>query len=132
MGASFTVEGIEELIASFERIGKDMDSVSNAALKEGGQVIVDESKNILSAGNHRVTGNLIEGLSISGVKGGKDGKYVEAGITKGDKSHIYYGKFLEWGTFKMPAYPYLAPAFESKKSEVQDTIVNKIKSVVHL
>lgn len=132
MSASISVDGIEELIASFERMGRDVDRVANEALKEGGQVIVDESKNILSAGNHRVTGNLIEGLSVSGVKGGKDGKYVEAGITKGDNSPIYYGKFLEWGTFKMPAYPFLAPAFESKKSEVQDTIANKIKSVVHL
>ncbi len=132
MSASVSVEGIEELIASFERMGKDMDRVANAALKEGGQVIVEEAKSILSSEGHIVTGNLMDGLSVSGVKGGKGGKYVEAGITKGDNSSIYYGKFLEWGTVKMPAYPFLAPAFESKKNEVQDTIANKIKSVVHL
>lgn len=132
VSASISVDGIEELIASFERMGKDVDRVANVALKEGGQVIVEEAKSILSSGGHIVTGNLKEGLSVSGVKGGKDGKYVKAGITKGDKSPIYYGKFLEWGTLKMPAYPFLAPAFESKKGEVQDTIANKIKSVVHL
>lgn len=132
MSASFTVEGIDELISKFEKLGKNVDSVTNEALKAGGKVIIDEAKSVLSSNGSVLTGKLRDGLSVSGIKGGKGGKYVEAGITKGDNSPIYYGKFVEWGTVKMPAKPFLAPAFESTKEEVEEQIKNKIKSVVHL
>jgi HK97 gp10 family phage protein len=33
-------------------------------------------------------------------------------------SNVYYSKYLEFGTSKMPPYPWLFPAVESKRQEI--------------
>jgi len=33
-------------------------------------------------------------------------------------TNVYYGKYLEFGTSKMPPYPWLFPAVEGKRSEI--------------
>ena len=33
-------------------------------------------------------------------------------------TNVYYGKYLEFGTIKMPPYPWLFPAVEMKKPEI--------------
>lgn len=41
-----------------------------------------------------------------------------------------YGKYVEYGTSKMPARPFLAPAFNKNKDNVTRKIRNNIKKVV--
>ena len=54
-------------------------------------------------------------------KAGRAGKvYKDSGAT-------FYWKFVEFGTSKMPARPFLRPAFESRKNEAVDAIGNKIR-----
>jgi HK97 gp10 family phage protein len=55
-----------------------------------------------------------------GVRQGK--KYRKQG-KKGDKSQdAYYWKFVEFGTSKMSARPFLRPAFEASKLQAVDRI----------
>lgn len=42
-----------------------------------------------------------------------DNPYVEIG------TNVYYSKFLEFGTSRMPAYPWLYPAIESNKGNIK-------------
>lgn len=113
---------MDSLISKIENMGKVGTRIENNTLKKAGQIIVDEAKNNVSVR----TGNLKEGLKVSGVRK-KDGKkFVLAGIQKGDNSKIFYGKFLEFGTSKMSARPFMAPAYESKKQEVEDIIKEEL------
>ncbi|MGQ7102128.1 HK97-gp10 family putative phage morphogenesis protein, partial [Escherichia sp. SP-MK] len=57
------------------------------------------------ADNIRVTKAKMEG----GIK------TIKIGIDKADRSPYFYGKFLEWGTSKMPAQPFIEPGFHSSK-----------------
>lgn len=43
------------------------------------------------------------------------------GKTYENLGEVYYGMFVELGTAKMPAQPFLRPAFESKKAEAVET-----------
>jgi len=43
-----------------------------------------------------------------------------AGTRFADWGNAYYGKFLEFGTSRMPAYPFLRPTFENKKTSAVD------------
>ncbi len=63
------------------------------------------------------TEKLKKGLKVSGVRKKGGNKFVLAGIQKGDNSKIFYGKFLEFGTSKMKARPFMGPAYESKKKK---------------
>lgn len=114
---------MEQLIRKIEDMGKAGARVENEALKKAGEVILNEAKNNAP----QKTGKLKEGLKVSSVRKKNDNKYVLVGIQKGDNSNIFYGKFLEFGTSKMPAKPFMAPAYESKKEEVKEIIKEELR-----
>lgn len=40
-------------------------------------------------------------------------------------TNVVYGKFLEFGTVRMPPYPWLFPAVEEKRKEIVDALKGK-------
>ncbi|WP_242951287.1 HK97-gp10 family putative phage morphogenesis protein [Clostridium kluyveri] len=40
-------------------------------------------------------------------------------MDRGDNSEIFYGKFIGFGTSKMSARPFLQPAYEKNKDNIQ-------------
>ena len=44
-------------------------------------------------------------------------------------TNVVYGKFLEFGSVKMPPYPWLFPAVESKRQEIIETLKGKFTVV---
>lgn len=68
---------------------------------------------------------------IVGVRNGKKKRYVrsrknyrlgragQSYVTDGD---AFYWKFIEFGTKKMPARPFIRPAFDGKKTEIIESI----------
>ena len=119
---------MEQLIKRVEDMGKVGTRAENKALKKAGQVIVDEAKKNVPV----KTGKLKEGLKVSGIRKKNGNKYVLAGIQKGDNSKIFYGKFLEFGTSKMGAKPFMAPAYESKKKEAKEVIKQELRKALGL
>ena len=58
------------------------------------------------------------------VRRGK--KYQKQGI-RGDKSQdAFYAQFVEYGTQKMAARPFMRPAFEAKKKQAAELVTEKI------
>ncbi|MCW6059781.1 HK97 gp10 family phage protein [Clostridium sporogenes] len=121
--ASMELDGLDELIRKVQDMGKAGVRVENAALKKAGELIVEEAKNNVPFRK----GNLKEGLKVSGVRKKGGNKFVLAGIQKGDNSKIFYGKFLEFGTSKMKARPFMGPAYESKKEEAKEVIKDELR-----
>lgn len=121
--ASMELDGMDNLIRKIEDMGKAGVRVENAALKKAGQIIVDEAKNNVPV----KTEKLKKGLKVSGVRKKGGNKFVLAGIQKGDNSKIFYGKFLEFGTSKMKAQPFMGPAYESKKEEAKEIIKDELR-----
>lgn len=40
-------------------------------------------------------------------------------------TNVVYGKYLEFGTSRMPPYPWLFPAVEMKRNEIKDALKGK-------
>lgn len=121
--ASMELEGMDNLIRKIEDMGKAGTRIENAALKKAGELIMEEAKNNVPFRK----GKLKEGLKVSGVRKKGGNKFVLAGIQKGDNSKIFYGKFLEFGTSKMKARPFMGPAYESKKEEAKEAIKDELR-----
>lgn len=64
------------------------------------------------------------------VRQSKNGSVGQKGVKKYGKFDAYYAKFVEFGTSKMAARPYLRPAFEAKKQEAVDVLAEKIASTL--
>lgn len=114
---------MDNLIRKIEDMGKAGTRIENKALKKAGELIVEEAKNNVPFRK----GKLKEGLKVSGVRKKNGNKFVLAGIQKGDNSKIFYGKFLEFGTSKMKARPFMGPAYESKKEEAKEVIKDELR-----
>lgn len=121
--AEISMEGVDAIIERLNAINANVNKLTNTALKKAAvPVLADAISNapVLS-------GKLKEGLKISGIKSKEGIKYVLVGIDKSDNSEIFWGKFSEFGTSKMPAKPFLGPAFEKNKNTVNEIIKNTLK-----
>lgn len=127
MSSSMELDGLDNIVSRIESMGKAGSKLEGTALKLAGNIMLEEAKNNLESNSNVRTGKLRDNLEVSGVKRKGNKKYVMIGIQKGDNSNIFYGKFLEWGTSKMSANPFLGPAFVSKKSEAKELIMNELR-----
>ena len=113
--AEIELQGMQELIDKLTELGKKGSRIENKALLAAAKPILDDAV-ATNAFNDR-SGKGRAGIKISRVKTKGDTKTVLIGIEKGDISEIFYLKFLEFGTSKMPARPFLGPAYERNKGE---------------
>lgn len=120
--------GMDELLKKVESMGKKGEKIENKALKKAGKLILEEAKENAPVRKE----NLKKGLKMSGILKKGSNKYVVVGIQRGDNSKIFYGKFLEFGTSKMAAKPFMAPAFENKKEEAKEIIKKELKNALGL
>lgn len=119
------LEGVDEILNKLQQMGTNISRLENKALKNAAEPVLADAK-ATSAFNDR-SGNLRKGLKISNVKNKEGVKHILVGIDKGDNSKIFYGKFIEFGTSKMPARPFLQPAYEKNKQNIKGIIAETLK-----
>lgn len=117
------LSGVDELLRKLQQMGANITELENKALKKAAEPVLQDA--IANAPER--TGNLKKGLKISGIKNRDGTKYVLVGIDRSVTSKIYYGKFIEFGTIKMSARPFLGPAYEKNKKEIMEEIKNTLK-----
>lgn len=122
--AKLEVEGLDELLAKLEFMGKEGINIADTALINAVQPILADMKST-NAFKDR-TGELRKNLKISKTKKNKYGKYVLVGIDKGDNSKIFYAKFIEWGTSKRPPRAFMQPALIKNKGQVMENLKKEI------
>lgn len=127
MSIDMNLDGMDRISSRLEKMGKEGVKIGNKGLEQGANAIITEAKNILNSNGSVRTGKLKKGLKISKVKKKGNKKYIQAGIQRDDNSEIFYGKFLEFGTSRMSARPFLVPAYYSKKEEAKKIIINELK-----
>lgn len=116
--------GIEELITEVEKLGQKGSRIENKALREAGDAVKEAIRNETPVR----TGTLKRSISVSRVKT-KDGmKQVEVGPGKDG----FYSKFVEFGTVKMRANPFMGRGYETSKDKALDTIKEKLRKGLDL
>ncbi|NFL36786.1 HK97-gp10 family putative phage morphogenesis protein [Clostridium botulinum] len=121
--ASIEVQGVDELLNKLQSIGANVGKLENKALKNAAEPVLQDAK----ANVPIKTGKLKKGLKITNVKRKEGSKYILVGVDRGDNSEIFYGKFIEFGTSKMSAKPFLQPAYEKNKDNIKRTIAETLK-----
>lgn len=110
------LEGMPELLRQLERLGAEAEQVKKDTLLAGAEVVQQAA----SEKAPRDTGKLAENIVISDIK--EDGT-----VDIGPDRDRFYGLFLEFGTTKMSARPFLQPAFEENKDQVQEKMADVIR-----
>lgn len=130
MSADLEIKGMSELVDKVQELGRKGNSIQNEALLKAAQPILDEA--VKTTQFHDRTGRLRKNLKISRPKSNGSTKYVLIGIDKSDISEIFYGKFIEFGTSKHPARPFLHPAYLNHKEEAKEIIKNELRNALGL
>lgn len=141
------VEGLKELQKALNQLPKEIQGRPlRAAVSAGAKLIVDDVKTRVPVGE---TGNLKTAVYryrsrrnsstgretfFVGIRQGKaqfkDTAYNRrkgrVGKTYKTAGEAYYWRFLEFGTAKMQAKPFLRPAFEANKSRAVEVIKDRL------
>jgi len=117
-----TLEGMDEILAKLMELGQRAGPLENQALHAGAKIVQTNASQRAprseNAGEH-----LADNIVISEAKQGEGIKYIEVGPS----APFFYGKFLEYGTTKMAARPFLGPAKAESRKEVLETIKQTLK-----
>lgn len=128
---NFTVTGLAELSKKLKEMPvKLARNGLRAAVNAGAEVIRKDAvsrvpvdtgrlKKSIYKKQIREKSNNLQQTFFVGARNGK--KYRQA-----DKD-AYYWRFLEFGTSKLPARPFLRPAFDARKNDAVDAIGRKLK-----
>jgi len=126
IGGTIQIRGGEKLAAALEALGPAMEKkILRSAMREAAKPILDDAKRRAPV----LTGQLRKSLKIRSIKRNRQGQVgvvisTEKGFFKGE---TFYGAFHEFGTKKMPARPFIRPAFESNKAQSVRIVGEAIK-----
>lgn len=125
MQVVLNIEGAKELekkLLSFEpKLGK---KIIRQALRSGAKLILAEAKANVPVD----TGALRDSLKVRAMRKRKHRYGVMVQTSEGwFKGEQFYGAFVEFGTDKMAAQPFVRPAFDSEKEAAEKTIVDGIR-----
>ena len=126
--AELELTGMDGLLKRLDEMGKAASKIEASALKEAAKPIANDAKSLVNVSSikHR---HIREDIKIYGVKI-KDGvRYIEIGPGKDTN---WRAKFLEWGTSKMTAKPFLQPAYEKNKKNITEIIIQKLREALGL
>ena len=129
------LDGLNEIIKNMEAIKDDLKGDPlRASLRKALTPIVDQAKSSAPVD----TGRLQDAIKTrplppddipSGFSDGQELFVVSS--RKKDKDapdNAWYWHFVEFGTNKQPAQPFLAPAFDSKRKEAIDVFVQEMRA----
>lgn len=147
------VEGLENVLRNLQALPKEIVSRSGGpakiALSRGANVIRDEAIARAPVDSGNLQENIVSKRDAKpqmvgasehfwvGVKGGARRKYANTKRNRGRQrvgktyrvdGNAYYFRFLEFGTEKMQARPFLRPAFESKAPEALDVVTRELNA----
>ena len=116
------IDGMDEILRKLEQLGDQGKQAESTALLRAGDIF----KESIQSETPVRTEKLRRSINRSGVKL-KDGvRQVEVGPDKpGKRSHV--ARFLEFGTVKMKANPFMARGYEKSKAEAMAIIADELR-----
>lgn len=132
MAVKLDIDGFEEIYAKLKELGASAEGKVNVALEKAIQPIHQEVERTAPYDrkghrSKRGEGHLKDSVPVNKVEKNGTLHYISVGWKKGDNSPHFYAKFLEWGTSKMKAQPFMQPAYKKRKNKAFETFANEIK-----
>lgn len=123
MGTNFELDGLKEMNAKLEKMGIVGSKIQNNAIKAGGEVLQKSISEHVVVSDRNET-HIRDDIVVSNVKNKNEEKYVEVGA---GKETAWRAKFLEFGTSKMSARPFMSPAMSESQDDVLKAIAEKMR-----
>lgn len=120
MSVDLKIEGLDELLKRVEEMGNKGSNIQGKALKKAGEYLKEQIKTETPV----KTGGLRDSIEVSTVKTKQGRRYIEVGP---NAKTNWRAKFVEYGTSKMRANPFMSRTFERNKDEIQNMIKEEIK-----
>ena len=109
----YEVHGLKELNQALKKFPVNVERrMLRSIAGAGGQVVVKAAKQNVPV----ASGDLKKGIIRRSKKGAKIPSRVVVSV--GASTEVFYGMFLEFGTVKMPATPWLRPALDDNIIEI--------------
>lgn len=139
--SQFKIDGLKECMKAFDEADKACVKALRKAVKDSAKPVLADAKNNVKPsadGSHgKPPGTLKRDLTIKAEKTPDKAKYVvRVGLKSRktakavDENGTPYGVFVEYGTSKTPAQPFLKPALESTRGETEDRIADTIMAAI--
>jgi HK97 gp10 family phage protein len=143
--SGFTVTGLKELAESFKQFGVKGQLALEKGLFQASSQLATEIQMSAPVGSivhapkgnkklgvsilakARYPGNLKKSIVVQRVKTG-DVTGQEFSYRVGPNKGGFYGYFLEFGTKRMRARPFVRPAFDRSQAALLDTVANAVKA----
>ncbi|MDC7762475.1 HK97 gp10 family phage protein [Priestia aryabhattai] len=108
--------GLAEFQAKLRKLAsiEQNEAIAEKALRTGAEILRAEIERRAPRSTYKGK-HLADHVIISNIVNGK----IKVGFHK----DFFYARFLEWGTSKMPAQPFIEPAFNAVKGRVINAMV---------
>ena len=118
MTIGLRIQGGDELAKNLLSLSSRLStSIMNQALTEGGGVVQKRASEL--APRDPGAPDLADNIGISPIRKTEE---RGGGVAIGPTRSFYYGKFLEFGTAKMGAQPFMRPAFDETQRQVLNVV----------
>lgn len=116
-------KGFTELFKNLDKLEKAIVDEIEDIIKKAAEKIRDEAKEKVP----ELTGKLKDPIEIKTLEIKKDEIKIGIGPVGDD---VFYWFFVEYGTSKMEAQPYLRPAFDNNKKAVEKEIAKGLQKLI--
>ena len=144
MDIKFSVKNLKKVLSQLDKLEKDMEVPFQEIVKGGGQLIRTEAIKSIQTGaksgimyqkynprrEHRASA---PGQAPASDTGNLVSKIIVKQKTKNVvnvESNADYSAFLEYGTSKMEARPFMLPAFEKSKKPIINAVFKRVKNKI--
>jgi HK97 gp10 family phage protein len=107
-----------KLTSRIPQIIADLPSEVNDALKEGADAIAEGAQSRVPVDE----GTLRDAIHVEEIEGGYS-------VVAGNETDAFYGHIVEHGSVRVPARPFLMPAYESEREHLLEIVADALENI---
>lgn len=130
--ATIVIKNLDEVVNLLKSLDpKVAKPAMRKAMRKGCKVFQKQAQSLCPVR----TGALRDSLVVRAGK--RSRRFFSVNVTTGNdkdrqfSGETFYGAFVEMGTSKRPATPFLRPAFDEKQAQVQDIVRNELANALN-
>lgn len=124
MGSHVELQGVEQMLSIIrQKINSGVERVENQGLRAAGEIIATAQREKVAVSTIEHV-HIKDTIGVSNVRRGDGMRFVLIGASKETAWRVH---FLEYGTKKQPAQPFIYPSFHENKARVSQLIAIEMR-----